>query len=385
MGIYWEYIDKNMNFDEITAERKRLLKKISSLRNNRDVIVYAADYSKNQAPISLTYDDLIPFYDQLSNLHGDSVDLILETPGGSGEVAEDIVKTLRNKYKNIAVIIPGWAKSAGTIIAMACDDILMDSTSALGPIDAQLSWQGKTFSADALIKGFEKIKDEVEQKNHLNQAYIPILQGISPGELESAQNSLDFAKDLVKQWLISYKFKDWNVHSGSGIEVTKEKKSQRAEEIATELCNHEKWKTHGRSLRIKDLEEMKLKITNYEDIPELDEAIKRYRALLSKSFDSNIFKIIETGDSQIYRHLNGQNNTPQKPQERDIFFVDVKCTKCHYVNKIQINVAKPKPIQKGYKSISEDGTVICYGCSEQVNLTQLLKQIEAKAKKPVVI
>ncbi|MCH7477289.1 MAG: hypothetical protein IIA14_04210 [SAR324 cluster bacterium] len=76
--------------------------------------------------------------------------------GGSGEVAEDIIRTLRDRYDDLAVIVPGWAKSAATIMAMAGNEILMSSTSAVGPIDAQLSWQGKNFSADALLEGMDQ-------------------------------------------------------------------------------------------------------------------------------------------------------------------------------------------------------------------------------------
>ncbi|CDO03085.1 Serine dehydrogenase proteinase [Oceanobacillus picturae] len=382
MGFYWEYIEKKMSFEEITQERKKQLKRISTIRNNRDIIVYAADYSKGQAPISILYEDLAPFNDQLSNLNGKAVDLILETPGGSGEVAEDIVKTLRNKYDNVSVIIPGWAKSAGTIIAMASDDILMDTTSALGPIDAQLTWQGKTFSADALLKGFEKIKREVDEKQFLNQAYIPILQGISPGELESAQNSLDFAKDLVRDWLISYKFKDWNVHSSTGEEVTSEEKRVRANEIATELCNHEKWKTHGKSLRIKDLEEMGLKINNYEDNNDLNDAISRYKALLNMSFDTNIFKVIETSDTQIYRHLNSEA-PPQS--DNDVLFAGIECGKCKYKNNIQINLDTAKPVKKGFKTISKDKSIICEQCSTNINLEGFINDVQAQTRKNVIL
>jgi ATP-dependent protease ClpP protease subunit len=48
----------------------------------------------------------------------------LETPGGSGEIAEDLVKAMRIKYEDVAVIVPGYAKSAGTIMSMAADEIL---------------------------------------------------------------------------------------------------------------------------------------------------------------------------------------------------------------------------------------------------------------------
>lgn len=145
--------------------------------------------------------------------------------------------------------IPGYAKSAGTIIAMAGDEILMDQASALGPIDAQLAWQGKIFSADALLEGMEKIKREVTETGALNRAYIPILQGISPGELQSAENALKFAETLVADWLAKYKFKNWTKHSSSEKPVTDEEKKQKAQEIAEK---------NARSIKIQDLRDMGL-------------------------------------------------------------------------------------------------------------------------------
>ena len=225
-------------------------------------MVFAADLNKENPLISISYVDILPISDQLANLDGTALDLILETPGGSGEIAEDIVRLLRKKYNDIAVIIPGWAKSAGTIIAMAADEILMGSTSALGPIDAQLSWQGKRFSADALLEGMNKIKDEVAETGILNKAYIPILQGISPGELQSAANALNFSKRLVTDWLALYKFKNWTQHSSTREPVTDDDRKRRAEQIADQLCNHSHWLTHGRSIKLEDLRDMRLLVTD---------------------------------------------------------------------------------------------------------------------------
>ncbi len=199
MGIYTEYLDRQLNSDQLTQERKLQLRRISQLRNNRDVLVIAADLNKGQAPISIDYSDLLPVNDQLASLNGRAVDVILETPGGAGEIAEDIVRLLHTKYREVGIIVPGYAKSAGTIIAMAGDEILMEPASALGPIDAQISWQGKTFSAEAFLEGMEKIKQEIEEIGVLNKAFIPILQALSPGEIQSAENALKFAKTLVTQ------------------------------------------------------------------------------------------------------------------------------------------------------------------------------------------
>jgi len=239
MGIYSEYLNKKLSAEELIKERKAQLKRISQIRK-RDILVFASDLNKRIPEISIGYSDLLPIKDQLANLKGKKLDLIIETPGGSGETAEDIVKSLRNKYDDIAIIIPGWAKSAGTIIAMSGNEILMEPNSALGPIDAQLTWQGKTFSAQALLDGLDKTKEEVEKTGVLNKAYIPILQGMSLGEIENARNSLSFAKVLVTDWLKNYKFKDWNNHKTSGKAVTEDEKEARANEIAEKLCDHNK-------------------------------------------------------------------------------------------------------------------------------------------------
>src|SRR5690606_11231264 len=147
MSYYTEYLNKKMNYDAIRKERKVQLKKISQLRGNRDILVYASDLMKGMAPISIDYSDILPISDQLSQMNGTEIDIILETPGGIAEVVEDEVELIRGKYEKVGVIIAGWAKSAGTIFAMAGDEILMGKTSALGPIDAQIFNNNKRFSA----------------------------------------------------------------------------------------------------------------------------------------------------------------------------------------------------------------------------------------------
>lgn len=204
MGYFSDYLNIAMDPKALEVERAKQLAQIARLRK-RDVIVMAADIGKGRSPISIDAKDLTPLNDQISHPKAKAIDLILETPGGSGETAEDIVKLLRHKYDDVGVIVPGAAKSAGTIIAMAADEILMEPVSALGPIDAQILWQGKVFSAGALIEKVEKIKQEVALTKILNKAYIPILQSVSPGELQNAENSLEFAKILVRDWLVRYK------------------------------------------------------------------------------------------------------------------------------------------------------------------------------------
>ena len=196
------------------------------------------------------------------------------------------------------------AKSAGTIMVMAGDEILMEPASSLGPIDAQIQWEGKVFSAEAFLKGLDKIKEEAATTNTLNRAYIPILQRISPGEIQNADNALSFAKVLVTNWLKEYKFKNWSVHRthDPGTVVTQEHKEARAGEIADKLCDHSKWLSHGRSVKIPDLEGIGLQITDYSRDAEMADAIRRYHVLLQMTFDTTgVYKLYETPTSQIQR------------------------------------------------------------------------------------
>lgn len=384
MGVYSDYLDKQFSFEELSGERKRQLQRISNIRK-RDVIVYASKISSN-APNSIDYSDVLPFSDQLSNLNSDDIDIIIETPGGLAEVVEDLVKLVRSKHHNIGIIVPGTAKSAGTIFAMAADEILMGDLSALGPIDAQIVSSGKRFSADAFLEGLNKIRKEATCKKVLELAYIPMLQNLSPGEIQHCENAQKFSKSLVTNWLKEYKFKDWDIHETSRIPVTMEDKAERAEEIASMLCNHGHWLTHGRSIKRQDLQDMKLAITDYTQDSELNDAITRYYALLQMSFETNIYKIYETPQSQIYRSISqtppvGGNMLQNLPNP---LLADFECGKCKSKNKIQINFGEHFPLVDGAIAFPKDNLFKCPTCGAESDVLGLRQQLEAQTKKTIV-
>jgi len=390
MGAYTEYLNQKLNFQQIEVERKKQLRRISQMRGNRDILVYAADLNcrTREIPITICYEDIISIKDQIEDLKQPNLDLIIETPGGQGEIAEDVVRLLRKRFNGLGVIIPGSAKSAGTIIAMAADEILMDQASSLGPIDAQMIQQGKQFSAEAFIMGLDKIKAEVSQTGQLNKAYVPMLSAISPGELQAAQNALDFAKKLVEDWLVAYKFKDWATHSSTGQPVTEEDRKQRAQEIADELCKHSKWKTHGRSIKIDDLEAMRLKISNYAANAKLHDAIHRYHVLMQMTFaTSSIYKIFETPATQIYKFdvQQMQKLPPQfNPGKASNAKVEYKCPKCGNTTQIFAKFKKQDTVPPGEIPFPADNRFQCPHCGTISDLSKVRHDIESMTKKPIV-
>ena len=390
MGIYSEYINRRLSFDQISSERKNQLKRISKIRQ-RDIIVYAGDSSKGNAPISILPPDLLPFKDQLTYIKTNEVDIILESPGGIAETVEDMVELIRSKHERLGVIIPGMAKSAGTIFSMAGDEILMGDASALGPIDAQVVSNGKRFSADAFLDGLEKIKLEVIDTGKLNPAYIPILQSISPGEIQHFENAQNFSKTLVRNWLSIYKFKYWETHTTSGKPVTAKEKEIRADEIANKLCKHSDWLTHGRSIRIKDLDAMGLKIKDYSKETDLCDAIDRYYTLLRMAFDlTGIYKIFETCYSQIYQSIS-QAAIPAIPTlplqnkiKPKVAHANFVCPKCTTQSNIQLNLEKNVNIAAGSLPYPKNDIFVCPNCATQTNISPMRLQFEAQTGLKVI-
>lgn len=66
------------------------------------------------------------------------LDLVLHTPGGLVLAAVQIARAIRRRTGKVTVIIPHYAMSGGTLIALAADEIVMSPNAVLGPVDPQL-------------------------------------------------------------------------------------------------------------------------------------------------------------------------------------------------------------------------------------------------------
>lgn len=215
----------------------------------------------------------------------DSLTIVLRTPGGSAETVERYVTIVRQHYKTVNFIVPDLAMSAGTIFCMSGDRIFMDYSSTLGPIDPQvMAPDGSGYVA--ALGYLDKVK-EITDKSPLSPADVVFLKSLDLAKLALYEQARDLSVDLLKKWLVQYKFKDWMVHrtTNKGSLVTADEKSRRAEEIAAALSNHKKWRSHGRALTIEKLKELRLEIDDYSNDEKLRGAIRSYNDLLSAYTD----------------------------------------------------------------------------------------------------
>jgi ClpP class serine protease len=67
-----------------------------------------------------------------------AIEIILHTPGGLVLAASQIARALSDHDGRIVAVVPHYAMSGGTLIALAADEIVLDRHAALGPVDPQL-------------------------------------------------------------------------------------------------------------------------------------------------------------------------------------------------------------------------------------------------------
>ena len=98
---------------------------------------------------TLTMKDSKKFVDIMRDIKDDQdITLIINSPGGSLTAAEVIIHSLVSHKGKITTFIPYYSMSAGTLVALASNEIYMDKNAYCGPIDPQLCW----FSATDIIK-----------------------------------------------------------------------------------------------------------------------------------------------------------------------------------------------------------------------------------------
>src|SRR2546430_9033710 len=127
----------------MAAARRRMLASISSKRNATVITLI-----HRQETISLLGFPIMRHIDIddsqsvlraiRSTAPGKTIEIILHTPGGLVLAASQIAQALSDHDGRVVAVVPHYAMSGGTLIALAADEIVIDRHAALGPVDPQL-------------------------------------------------------------------------------------------------------------------------------------------------------------------------------------------------------------------------------------------------------
>ena len=246
-----EYIEKRMSATDLQNELTRLIYEYNKIKKTY-LLIYAVDFEKGRQglAIDLIMNDYHIIHEMLRKVKSGKIDLYIETPGGSGEAAEEIVNLLHSKFDSVDFVIAGEAKSAGTLMAMSADEIYMTDSGSLGPIDAQVKIGRSVVSAFDYVNWIEEKRKMSEGGVPINAIDAAMIAQISPGEYMGVFHAQQFAVDKLKEWLPKYKFKHWKETETQKRKVTDKMKMERAEEIANKMIDHSAWRTHGKSLKM---------------------------------------------------------------------------------------------------------------------------------------
>ncbi|MEN7432778.1 ATP-dependent Clp protease proteolytic subunit [Chromobacterium sp. TRC.1.1.SA] len=306
-----EKITSEINLQKIAGQDKIRRKYLALLhkKTNRDTVIYFSAYNIQRsflvpsAALSVNQEDIQGFMTSLHKLKGTQLDLIIHSPGGSSEAADQIVQYLRAKYNHIRAIIPQNAMSAATMLACAADEIVMGKHSAIGPIDPQIminmpNGGQSAMPAHTILQDFYNAKIEIMQNPVLSNSWAPRFSSLPAGYLNFCQQLIQQAEEKVKTWLGQYMFQNDN--------------EGKAERVAKWLADFSQHRTHGRPIGIDLAREKGLIVTPLEADQELQEAVLSvFHATMATFQTTGCLKVIE---NHLGKGLYVTVGPPSQPQ-----------------------------------------------------------------------
>lgn len=167
---------------------------------------------------------------------------------------------------------------------MSGDNIYMDYFSVLGPIDPQVEGpNGSLVPATGYLEKYNELIEKSRDKTITTAELNFLISKFDAAELYAIEQARLQSVNLIKSWLVKYKFKNWTHTERRNAPVTPAMKLERAEKIANTLNNTKIWHSHGRGIPMSTLRsaKMKLKIEDFGKDRTLNRLVKDFYDLLS--------------------------------------------------------------------------------------------------------
>lgn len=152
------------------------------------VAYFASPYYRSEVAI----DDIKRLQEVVYPFEGQHIDILIETDGGDPDAAEGIVSMLQSILKGFRAIVPLRAKSSGTLICLAADQILMGPSSELGPIEPQINGVPASILIESNSRG-----NQLYAEHALQQTTVVAKRLLERGMMRD--NSQQEREDTVKK------------------------------------------------------------------------------------------------------------------------------------------------------------------------------------------
>jgi Serine dehydrogenase proteinase len=112
---------------------RALLGKLEATRGRRAIFFQSTLYGQAVPPL----------YECLRRTgRTDAIDLVLSTGGGTITSTRQIAMLLREFTDHLTILVPHRARSAGTLLCLGADDLVLGPMAELGPVDATMDSDG---------------------------------------------------------------------------------------------------------------------------------------------------------------------------------------------------------------------------------------------------
>lgn len=174
-------------------ERQELIRRYQETYQCRLVVLIDALFPPSVTLLEET------LYDANSD---EDLHIVLGTPGGDGETAIRLIRQAQSRCRELTVVVPDQAKSAGTLFVLGADHICMGPTSDLGPVDPQfLLSDGSLAAGKAIIAAVEDAERRIEATPQTYPLHASLLADISALMVQQARDALARAGDQIREAL----------------------------------------------------------------------------------------------------------------------------------------------------------------------------------------
>ena len=241
-------------------QRQAMIHRIQE-KTGRVLICYMAG---SAAPISR--EDTAGFVDLLHNVHGQvDLDLMLHTPGGDIDAAEKLIALIRSRVTTgfLRTVVPDYAKSAGTLMVLGADAVVMGDGSELGPIDPQVNltdcnghrtWQSVQNYLDAFECNAKILRGKPD-----DPVALLMLSRIDPATIKRCESIRERARVFAEKQLKRGMFR----------------KGGNWSQAASELLDTRRWQSHGQMISWEDAADPRIGLT-VEHLPGEDPLWQEY-------------------------------------------------------------------------------------------------------------
>ncbi|MBU4299273.1 hypothetical protein KJ636_04480 [Patescibacteria group bacterium] len=192
--------------------KQDLIKKIEEARDSRLITYITGDRQPFATRIA---DEVVPIFNRhLENFgHQKKISLFLYTRGGDMVAPLRLVKLIRSYTQDFELIIPYRAHSAGTLIALGANKILMGKLGELSPTDPstmhpfnpvnpQNPQQKLEINVEDINSYFLLAKEKAGVKNEqMNEIYKQLGEKLHPLSLGNAYRAIRMAKQIAEKLL----------------------------------------------------------------------------------------------------------------------------------------------------------------------------------------